>query len=127
LPIHQATSSTKTRVVRSRADGLNHPQTTNTIHAGPSIWWDPRVGPIWIHEIIVWDPHYVGPTHFSLWGPQFYRVGFLSLINLNHRGFLHTPHTRTHIAPHLQQNLGCRIACGPRWFRSIQKARSSAV
>jgi hypothetical protein len=48
--------------------------------------WDPRAGPTWIHEIFAWDPHQVGPTHFGLWGSQFYWVGFLSLINLN-RGF----------------------------------------
>jgi hypothetical protein len=26
--------------------------------------WDPRAGPMWIHEIFVWDPHQVGLTHF---------------------------------------------------------------
>jgi hypothetical protein len=41
--------------------------------------WGPRAGPMWIHEIFVWDPHQVGPTNISLWDPQFYWVRFLIL------------------------------------------------
>jgi hypothetical protein len=38
--------------------------------------WDPLAGPTWIHEIFVWDPHLVGPTHFGLWAHNSI-VGFM--------------------------------------------------
>jgi hypothetical protein len=51
---------------------------TDIVHAGPSLFrWDPRAGPTWIQVIFVWDPHQVGPTHISLWDPQFYWAGFM--------------------------------------------------
>jgi hypothetical protein len=55
--------SRKSTTVGSLADGSDHHRyyscgTHNMFR------WGPRAGPMWIHEIFVWDPHQVGPTHF---------------------------------------------------------------
>jgi hypothetical protein len=55
--------------VGSLVDGSDHPQILSC-GTHNMFRWGPLLGPMWIHEIFVWDPHQVGPTHFYLWDPQ---------------------------------------------------------
>jgi hypothetical protein len=65
FPSHCATSSRK-------GEPLDHALMTQIMFMrDPKYVKVGRTGPTWIHEIFVWDPHQVGPTHFGLWGPQF--------------------------------------------------------
>jgi hypothetical protein len=75
LPPHWATSSTKRHIEPHHQQnesrriargwlGLSTDQKYYSCKTHNMFRWDPRAGPTWIHEIVAWDSHQVGHTHW---------------------------------------------------------------